>query len=238
MDQQPPEGSRPRSRPRRWPWALLIGFLVVVLFWQFVPKIEVDVPYYPWFIEQVESDNIKTLSIRGNELRGEVRREQPYLNPSTSTTTVVRKFSTGAPSEASINTIVQMLIQGDKRVGAQGEKTVESTRIEAEPPNSASATTWIILLLPTFVILGFIYLMMRRAREQSYAVVMRPDSRDDQSKAGDEGKVARAEQAVVEALKLCRETAEGVALSQERRERLELAMSELHSFFKTLPRSM
>ena len=52
-----------------WFWLLLIGVLGLI-FWQFVPKSEIQVLYYPWFIEQVQAGNIKSLTIQGNELRG------------------------------------------------------------------------------------------------------------------------------------------------------------------------
>ena len=55
------------------------------------------------------------------------------------------------------------------------------------PPNQASSLAWIMLLLPTFVVLGFIYLMMRRARDQFDggilgSFVKSPAKRHDKSK--------------------------------------------------------
>ncbi len=229
---RPPPNSARWSPTPPWLWLLLIGGLALI-FWQFVPKTEIQVNYYPWFIEQVESDNIKSLSIQGTELRGELRREQQYLNPSTLTPTVIRRFVTYAPSEDSIQPIVQKLIQNDRKIEADGKKTVEPTRIDSQPPNSASGLAWIMLLLPTFVILGVIYLMVRRARDQF-------DGRaqgtfvESPAEHTEEDKVARAEKAIAEALKLCRETAESVALPQEQRERLERAMSEFEMLLKSL----
>jgi cell division protease FtsH len=201
MENRPPQQETPRRPPppsgRRtngtggsptppWLWLLLIGGFALI-FWQFVPKTEFQVLYYPWFIEQVESDNIKSITIQGNELRGELRKEQQYLNPSTQTPTLVRKFITNAPSEASVEPIVQKLIQHDKKIQHDGKKTVEPIRIDPQPPNSASGLAWIMLLLPTFVILGFIYLMMRRARDQFDggilgSFVKSPAKRHDKSK--------------------------------------------------------
>jgi len=197
-----PSPSSTRGLPTPpWLWLLLIGGLALI-FWQFVPKTEIQVNYYPWFIEQVESDNIKSLSIQGTELRGELRTEKPCLNPSTLTTFPVRKFVTHAPSEDSIQPIVQNLIQHDWKAEAEGKKTVEPTRIDCQPLNSASGLAWIMLLLPTFVILGLIYLMIRRARDQfevraQGAVVKSP------AEPSDDDKVARAEEAILRALQLC-----------------------------------
>ncbi len=75
----------------------------------------------------------------------------------------IRKFFTYAPSEASIYPLELELRKNDERRDAK-TGAVERVRIEGNPPNQATGMAWIILLLPTFVILGFIYLMMRRAR--------------------------------------------------------------------------
>ncbi|MGO9468420.1 MAG: ATP-dependent zinc metalloprotease FtsH [Isosphaeraceae bacterium] len=200
MENRPPQQETPRRPPptsgRRtngsggsptppWLWLLLIGGFALI-FWQFVPKTEIQVLYYPWFVDQVDSANIKSISIQGNELRGELRKEMHFVNPSTLTTTLVRKFITNAPSEASVGPIVERLIQNDKKIQAEGKK-LEPTRIDPQPLNSASGLAWIMLLLPTFVILGFIYLMMRRARDQFDggilgSFVKSPAKRHDKSK--------------------------------------------------------
>lgn len=208
-----------------WIWLLLIGVLGLI-FWQFVPKAEVQVLYYPWFIEQVQSGNIKTLTVQGNELRGTLRTSQRYVNPSTSLTILVRRFITHAPSENSIQPIVQTLIQNDKKSQGGGEQTVEPTFIDVQPPSSTSGFVWIALLVPTFVILSsFLYGVMRRARVPV----------DGGTRGGfnrEEDKIARAEAAILEAAKLCRET---VAVSHDQRERLERAISELEQVLKGSP---
>ncbi len=211
-----------------WVWLLLIGVLGLV-FWEFVPKNEVQVLYYPWFIEQVQSGNIKSLTIEGNELRGTLRREQQYRNPPSSTTHLVRRFITHAPSEESIQPIVQTLIQNDKKILGAGEQMVEPTRIDVQQPSSPGGIAWIAILLPTIVVLGFImgavHLVMRRARVPVYGGT---PARFD----AEEAKIARAEEAILEAAKLCRET---VVLSHEQRERLEHAMSQLETVLKSWP---
>src|SRR5437764_3822968 len=90
-----------------WLWLLVIGLLALI-FWQFVPKTEVQVLYYPWFMEQVDNNNIKSISFQDREIRGELRDVQPYVTPS-GTSTPVRKFSTYAPSEDLIKLIVEKL---------------------------------------------------------------------------------------------------------------------------------
>jgi cell division protease FtsH len=198
---------------------------MALIFWQFVPKSEVEVLYYPWFIEQVESGNIKALRVQGNELHGRLRTGQRYVKPNTSETIPVISFITHVPSEDSIQPIVQTLIENDKKTQETAQQAVQPTRIDVQPPNSSGGIVWVMLLLPTFVILGFIYLMMRRARVSTYGGV--PGGFDSE-----EHKIARAEAAILEAVRLCRET---VPLPQEQRDRLEHLLSELAQVLKGSP---
>ena len=67
------------------------------------------------------------------------------------------------------------------------KKSDGDLKIEAIPPNQANGLAWIMLLLPTFVILGLIYFMMRRARDQFDggilgSFVKSPAKRHDKSK--------------------------------------------------------
>src|SRR3954470_24367000 len=74
-----------------WLWLLLIlGFGLI--FWQFAPRNEVAVDYSPWFLDQVDKDNVKSLEIQGNEVRGELRIKRDYQLPGTSTVVPVTKF--------------------------------------------------------------------------------------------------------------------------------------------------
>ena len=80
MENRPPQQETPRRPPNPvrkpngsggpptppWLWLIVIGLLALI-FWHFVPKTEVEVPYFPWFTEQVDKGNIKTISIQGND---------------------------------------------------------------------------------------------------------------------------------------------------------------------------
>src|SRR5262245_28916347 len=142
-----------------WLWLLVMGLLALI-FWQFVPKTEVQVRYHPWFIEQVDNDNIKSISFQGNEFHGELREPQPY-STSAGSSSLVRRFYTYAPSEDLIKPVVEKL-----QAHAQNakEKGVEPVTIEGSPPNTANGLAWVMILMPTFLIAAFIWLMMRRAR--------------------------------------------------------------------------
>ncbi len=181
VGRKPDAGGGPPTPP--WLWLILLGGFGI-LFYQFMPRNEVPVLYYPWFLAQVDADNVKSLSILGNEIRGELRHDQDFKNPSTRTTTTVRKFITYAPAEQSIDPVVQKVIEHNAKHDKPAD---ESTLIEGNPPNSASGLAWIMLLLPTFVIIVFLYLMMRRARDQFDggilgSFVKSPAKRHDKSK--------------------------------------------------------
>ena len=225
MENRPPQQDTPRKPPTNsgrktngsggsptppWLWLLLLGGFALI-FWQFVPKQEVQVLYYPWFYEQVQADNIKSISVQGDEIRGELRKKQTYKNPSTQASVDVTKFITYLPPEPAIP-IVDALIKHEQRKVAAEEKKAEEgkaddktksaesrktvvveksdadvVKIDPIPANSANSLAWILFLLPTFVVLVFFYLMMRRARDQFDggilgSFVKSPAKRHDKSK--------------------------------------------------------
>ena len=110
MESRPPQESPRRPAGGRkpngtggpptppWLWLLLIAAFALIFF-QFRPNSEVAVDYQPWFMEQAEAGNIKSLSIQGSEVHGELRKEQKYQPPSASAAQVkVTRFSTNFPS--------------------------------------------------------------------------------------------------------------------------------------------
>ena len=193
MESRPPQESPRRPTVGRkpngtggaptppWLWLLLIlGFGLI--FWQFAPKNEVAVDYSPWFLDQVNEDNIKNLSIQGNEGRGELRRKRDYKQPGTNLVVPVTKFVTHFTTEASIDRVEAILREKNEK--GRSSSGPGST---PEPPQGATGLVWITLLLPTFLIVGLIYFMMRRARDQFDggilgSFVKSPAKRHDKSK--------------------------------------------------------
>ena len=89
------------------------------------------------------------------------------------------RFITYFPSEPAIQPVIHKL--------RNNKKTDDPVRIETNPANSANGLLWLILVLPTFLILGLVYLMMRRARDQFDggilgSFVKSPAKRHDKSK--------------------------------------------------------
>ncbi len=189
-----------------WLWLLLLGGFAL-MFWVFVPRNEVQVLYYPWFYKQLQSDNIKSVQIQGLEIRGELRKPQPYqATPTTTTPTTVQRFIVSAPSEESIEPLIQRLVELNEKREADAAKKAPATkpaadskkaasetassdliRIETIPPTSANNLLWITVFLPMLVLLVFIYLMIRRTRDQFDggilgSFVKSPARRHDKSK--------------------------------------------------------
>jgi len=163
-----------------WLWLLLIaGFALI--FWQFAPKNETSVDYSPWFLDQVEAGNIKSLSVQGTDVHGELRLEKKYQPRGSATLVAVKKFSTSIASEQDAKPLIDRVRNDAKKA------KVEEPRVDVSPPNTANGLVWVTLLLPTFVILGLIYFMMRRARDQFDggilgSFVKSPAKRHDKSK--------------------------------------------------------
>jgi cell division protease FtsH len=197
MENRPPQQDPPRrplptarktngsggSPTPPWLWLLLIGGFAII-FWQFMPKPETPVDYSPWFLDQVDNDNIKKISVQANEVRGELRQDTPYQSGTSPSSVTVHRFITYFPSEQSIEPVMKKLRDGSNK---PAERLKDPVRIETNPANTANGLVWLMLLLPTFLILGFIYLMMRRARDQFDggilgSFVKSPAKRHDKSK--------------------------------------------------------
>src|SRR3954454_10824853 len=131
-----------------WLWFLLIvGFGLI--FWQFTPKNETTVSYSPWFLDQVDSGNVKSLTMQGLEVHGELRQEKKYQPATSAPVQTVKKFTTNFPSEQAIQPVMEKL-----RAVSEASKA-EPVRIGPGPAQrAATSLVWITLLLPTFVILG------------------------------------------------------------------------------------
>ncbi len=192
MESRPPQESPRRPAGGRkpngaggsptppWLWLLLIAAFALI-FYQFAPKTETQVSYQPFFLDQVDSGNIKSLVVQGVEVHGELRKEDKYLAPKAKTPVKVKFFFTYFPSDQSIDQVLKKLQETSKAAN------VDPVRVETNPPNATSSLVLITFLLPTIVIVGLIYFMMRRARDQFDggilgSFVKSPAKRHDKSK--------------------------------------------------------
>jgi cell division protease FtsH len=127
-----------------WLWVLLVGGFGFI-FWVFRPDSTIAVAYNPWFLDQVESDNIKSLVIRDTEIRGELRKDQPYRAGASLASVPVRRFMAYFPSQHSIDPVIKIL--------RERNRTTEPVQIQTSPPSSERGWMWLVLLSQTALIL-------------------------------------------------------------------------------------
>src|SRR5262249_54833552 len=149
-----------------WLWLVLIaGFLLIAYNYSFF-RSETEVSY-AWFLDQVDADNVKAIRIQqGTEVTGELRAETRYQPLKAQQSIPIRRFTTYFPSESSIQPVVVELREKKRRDRDGNEVPRGNVTIETTAPPGAGGLLWLTLLLPTFLIVGLIYVMMRRARDQ------------------------------------------------------------------------
>ena len=147
-----------------WFWVFIIAVICLIVY-QMTPRGEAEVPY-TWFLDQVDADNVKTMVVQGTEAHGELRSPARFVPPRGGTPKLVTNYSTYFPSTDSVQPVVADL-RKHVRKDKDGRIIASSRpRVEAAPVTGANSLVWITLLLPTVLIVGLIYFMMRRARDQ------------------------------------------------------------------------
>jgi cell division protease FtsH len=172
-----------------WLWVFLIAVIGLIIYMS-ASKNEVEVSY-TWFLDQVEEDNVKSVWLQGTDVRGELRERRTYTPPKSQTVRPVTQFSTYFPSNESIEPVVAALRSKTRVVDGPNDtkitKSRQPVRIDTASSPGAGSLVWITLLLPTILIVGLIYFMMRRARDQFDggilgSFVKSPAKRHDKSK--------------------------------------------------------
>jgi cell division protease FtsH len=141
----------PRSR---WFLAFLVGLLAVNLLVSFLtggPEERPQVPYQPFFLEQVEAGNVQEISSQEDSIEGELKRPATYDPPGDAEPVQIDRFETQVPAfidRASLTTLL----------------TEQEVVINAEPPDTGRSV-WLSLLLglaPALLLVGFFLWLARR----------------------------------------------------------------------------
>ncbi|MDX2035598.1 MAG: ATP-dependent zinc metalloprotease FtsH [Isosphaeraceae bacterium] len=172
-------GSGGSSPAPPWLWVVLI-LVVAAIAYMMKPIHETEVLYSPWFVEQIEGDNVESIKISGNEAHGKLRKRMPFEPVGALAPIEVESFKVYFPTE---NSIDSALAQLRDRKG----KTQPEPRIDVQPQQAATGLLWLSFLLPTILFVAFIYFMMRRARDQFDGGILgnfvkSPAKRHDKSK--------------------------------------------------------
>ncbi|WZO96668.1 ATP-dependent zinc metalloprotease FtsH [Isosphaeraceae bacterium EP7] len=196
MESRPPQESpkkapaKPRKAPSPggaqtppWLWIFVVG-IVGLFIYMIKPRDETVVDFSPFFTEQVDKDNIESLVVMGNEVKGKLRVKTKYNPPSPAQTVDVDKFVAYLARDESIDPIIAKL-RSTEKVNGHDRRLV---RIQGSPRDTANSLVWATLLLPTFLIFGLVYFMMRRARDQFDGGILgnfvkSPAKRHDKSKS-------------------------------------------------------
>jgi cell division protease FtsH len=142
----------PRNRAFIW---VLAGVLAVNLLLAIItsgPASRPQVPYQPFFVDQVTANNVRDISSTGDSIEGTLKEEATYTPPGGGDAVKVgNDFKTEVPSFIDNNAVTTLL-------------TEHNVVINASPPDSGRSVLGTILLgfLPTLLLIGFFIWLIRR----------------------------------------------------------------------------
>lgn len=138
-------------------WRLIFVFVItaIILYsWSLFTDVGAPVQYnisYTQFIDQLNANNVESVTIKKLRLRGKFKRSVDIFLPGQESATAVTNFSTNLPS-----------FQGEELISRLREKNVE---INVEPEEELSPFwQFLIGLLPWVLIIGIWILIMRGAQ--------------------------------------------------------------------------
>jgi cell division protease FtsH len=141
----------PRSR---WFLVVLTGLLALNLLISFLtggPPGRRQVPYQPFFLDQVGAGNVQEVTSREDSIQGELKQEATYDPPGDDKPVKVDRFKTQVPSFIDTAGLTTLLAEKD-------------VVINAEPPD-AGRSFWLSLLLglaPALLLIGALLWLTRR----------------------------------------------------------------------------
>jgi cell division protease FtsH len=148
---------RPRFRINRW-WILVALGLVVVNFYvgsrvtEDEPRL--DVPYSPFFLEQVRKRNVARITSEGTTIQGSFIRPERYSNSQPT-----RDFETEIPAFANTDELAAALERNRVLVNAEPLDT-----------DTPLWQTLLVSLLPAVLLLGLLFFLLRRAGSAQSAI--------------------------------------------------------------------
>jgi cell division protease FtsH len=141
----------PRSRAFL---VFLVGLLALNLLISFItgaPEERPQVPYQPFFLEQVEAGNVQEISSRADSIEGELKSPATYDPPGDAEPIEIDRFKTQIPAFIDRASLTRLL-------------TDQEVVINAEPPDTGRSF-WLSLVLgfaPALLLVGFFVWLARR----------------------------------------------------------------------------
>jgi cell division protease FtsH len=152
-------GAPPKPKPPMIPRsrafiAFLLGLLAVNLLISFLTSGAAErprVPYQPFFVQQVQAQNVSEISSKGDSIEGQLKHEATYDPPGDAKPVQVTKFKTEVPSFIDHGQLTTLLTQA-------------GVVINAEAPSSGRSLlgTLLIGFLPWLLLIGFFIWLARR----------------------------------------------------------------------------
>ena len=160
--ERPPTGSppseqqqRPPLLPRnRWLLGFILALFAVNLILSFTtggPPTRQQVPYQPFFVDQVRAGNVSTITSTGDSIEGNLKNGVRYDPPGGAGPRTVTKFKTLVPTFVDPAAVTKLL--SDSNVV-----------VNAEPPDTGRSFIGSLILgfLPTLFLVGFFIWLIRR----------------------------------------------------------------------------
>src|SRR4051812_28515304 len=150
----PPPPKQPMIPRSRTLIAFLLGLLAVNLVISVLTSGAPDrprVPYQPFFVNQVQAQNVSEISSKGDSIEGQLKNETNYDPPGSDKPFSVKNFKTEVPSFVDHGQLTTLLTQA-------------GVTINAESPDSGRSVlgTLLIGFLPWLLIIGFFIWIARR----------------------------------------------------------------------------
>jgi cell division protease FtsH len=152
-------GTPPAAKPPMFPrsralLAVFVGLLALNLLISFVtrgPEGRSQVPYQPFFLEQVEAGNVQAISSREDSIEGELKRPATYDPPGEDKPEQVDRFKTQVPAFID-------------RAGLTRLLTDQKVVINARPPDAGRSFLLSLLLglAPALLLVGVLLWLARR----------------------------------------------------------------------------